>query len=585
MPKMKYVYFNKKYMCSKNNFKHWTTESILPPDCEEEKSRDLIAKVKLYEEYGETQGAQILTQLLEVRKQLQLRFPEKSSQYENDGYGYAFEVFAISTLHQMTYQQAMACIVHGTDDGKVDAVVPMEKGPFLVYQIKMADLHNPNDMRLAEAHVNEFLRTGTISDPHCVDLIEHLKTHYSEIKDRRMDVRSICANDTGEKNVAPRDIFKRYFENILLPRTHSNLELRFPIKSNKITLPDGSTDEILNYACQPDSSSEAASILIFTSAEIIVAELLAQGVTSEDDRLYQDNVRGKLGVNVSMRQTIEKEPEKYVLYNNGLSVIGEYNRSQNEFIVYNPSFINGQQTLYNLIAAQKEGKDISQITVPVFIKKAATTQERQNIAFYNNAQRPIKDIDLLSLNSELRAIQKHLFDKAFQNGFKGDSYFLKLVSSGKREGDTIVPKLFPKENIIPLSEFVRMYWIIDKKSQLGDWKNNIGVMIRTEIIDKPYKFSVEKSERICKLIVQFNDYLSNLSKEKRQEYRNADVAFMYLINSFGGDIGKAQKVIDCIYTKFFVPKQRELPSAKLIDLYKSNTIFEQIREAKKSLGF
>lgn len=585
MPKMKYIFYKNKYHCSKNEFKSWTDESTLLPDCEVENNRDIIAKVKLYEDYGKSRAEQILTQLELIRQELKETFPDMSSKYENDGYGFSFEVFAISILHQMTYTQAMDCVVHGANDGKVDAVVPINENLFYAYQIKMSDKCDPSDIRTAVTHIDEFIRTDTISDPNCDDLVAHLTAHSSDIKDKMMQFYSVSANKKSDDNIPSSEIVKLYFENVLLPRTHSNLVLRFPIVSNKeVTLSNGTNAKFCNYAFQTNSSSEAVSIFIFAEAEKIVNDLTKQGVTRDDDRLYQDNVRGKLGINEPMHKTISEEPEMYVLYNNGLSVIGDYKMSQHEFIVNNPSFINGQQTLYNLIAAKDDGMDISKITVPVFIKKADTTQERQNIAFFNNAQRPVKDIDLLSLNGELRAIQKALFDKAYKNNFDNNSYFLKLVSSGNREGDAIVPKLFKKQNIISLSEFVRMYWIIYKKSNLGDWKNNISKMIRAEIIDKSYSFEISKSERVCKLIVQFNDFLSRQSKTKRDEYKNADVAFMFLINSFNGDIVKAQQVIDHIREKYFVPKLEQAPSSKLIDLYKTNTIHDLINEAKDDLG-
>ena len=307
--------------------------------------------------------------------------------------------------------------------------------------------------------------------------------------------------------------------------------------------------------------------------------LYEQGVKLKtSDKLFYDNVRGFMGVNATMQDTIKNNPEKFELYNNGLSILGEIRLTATSIIIENPTIINGQQTLYNLMYAKEKNIDISKIVIPVFIKTLSDNKERLNVARFNNFQKQVKDIDLLSIHSGLREIQEQLLNEAVKNNFTDENYYLQLISNGSRGSSLVINKLFAKNAKISLTNFVRVYWIIDKKKMLGAWKNNVSNMISTEIIEKNYQFQYNKSKKVCKIITDFYNYIDTLDKKQKNKYQVADVAFLYLLSKY--NLEDSKKVIDYINEDIF---ERENPS-KLIDLYKSANIEKYIKEAIQYLG-
>ena len=113
---------------------------------------------------------------------------------------------------------------------------------------------------------------------------------------------------------------------------------------------------------------------------------------------------------------------------------------------------------------------------------------------------------------------------------------------------------------------------------LGAWKNNVSNMISTEIIEKNYQFQYNKAKKVCKIIVDFYNYIDTLDKKQKNKYQVADVAFLYLLSKY--NLENSKKVIDYINEHIF---ERENPS-KLIDLYKSANIEKYIKEAIQYLG-
>lgn len=580
----KWIFCQGKYHYSEDEFNHYESSNDFLPDCEEERDEDIKARLKIFLKYKEPKSTIFWERLKKIRKELQEINPEIC--YTGMGYGAEFEIFAVSVLHQLTDVQAYKTIVHGNLDGKVDAIV--EEGSIAyAYQIKMDKLSDTNVTSEMKSNINKILRGETVDI-----VISHLKsfidTHPS-LLEKRFVYRTISDGNTSQNNITPSKILQIYFENALLPHEKSKLTLTLPIEKHDIYVDAEPIRDVSNYIYHAAGTQKPTSVFLFVNASKMIENLNNQGVTSIDDRLFYDNIRGKLGDNTAMRETIEDNPEMFVLYNNGLSVLGEWKQRELDFVVENPSFVNGQQTLFNLMKAKENGVDLSKITIPVFIKSANSTYEKQNIAFYNNSQRSVKEIDLLSLHDDIRQAQRYLLDKAYQNNFNENCYYLKIISNGERDSDIFAKSLFKKENIIPLSDFVRLYWILDRKERLGDWKNNISKMLRAEFIEKKYRILSKNCERVCDIIVVFNKFLAEQTPEMRKIYKNSDVVFMYLLNSFSSKRAKriemAKKVVDYINDKIYSERKEKFEKAKLIDLYKSNEILTHIDRAKNVLGF
>lgn len=110
--------------------------------------------------------------------------------------------------------------------------------------------------------------------------------------------------------------------------------------------------------------------------------------------IFNDNVRdyqGDTHINVEIKKTIEKEPDKFVLLNNGITIVCDKFINRNRSItISNPQIVNGCQTSSVLYNAYKNKYDIG--NVPILVKiistinSHVTTQivrgtNRQNIVY------------------------------------------------------------------------------------------------------------------------------------------------------------------------------------------------------------
>lgn len=528
------------------------------------KTRNKITELTLRYLYGDKKADLLIQEFKKINK---LIFEKDAKQ--DDGYGRAFEVFALSVHLNKTYDQVLKYLINGNEDGKIDCIV-WDEEQVSIYQIKMNSKLEQGILEEAKRNYKEYLKTKTINPQKPSHLIAFLEKNYDNIKDKPLKVCSITKSESKGNNICSKEIFDKFFKNILLPQDSSNIVLE--INVDEVVDPE-TNNTYRNYA------RSSSNTFLFAHVEDILSSLYNQGISIENsDKLFFDNVRGITGVNPSMQYTIENNPQLFELYNNGLSILGEAKHTATSILITNPTIINGQQTLYNLMFAKEAGKDVSNIIVPVFVKALTEKKERLNVARFNNSQKQVKDIDLLSINSELREIQEKLLDEAVKHNFESGYYYLQLVSNGKRMSSSTIKTLFSKYDIISLTDFIRIYWVIENKKLLGPWKNTVSKMINSEIIEKNYRFNYDKATKTCNIISTFFKYLDTLDKDLKGDYQSADVAFMFLLNSY--DLETSKKIIDYINTQI----KEEVNPSKLIDLYKSNNVETYINRAKKELN-
>lgn len=110
--------------------------------------------------------------------------------------------------------------------------------------------------------------------------------------------------------------------------------------------------------------------------------------------IFNDNVRdfqGDTTINNEIRKTIECDPEKFVLLNNGITIVCDKFTPRNRTInISNPQIVNGCQSSSVIYHADKSGYDMSK--VPLLVKIISTTDSdvanqivrgtnRQNIVY------------------------------------------------------------------------------------------------------------------------------------------------------------------------------------------------------------
>lgn len=153
---------------------------------------------------------------------------------------------------------------------------------------------------------------------------------------------------------------------------------------------------------------------------VLPATVLADLYKDFSTRLLEKNVRSFLqfhGVNKGIRETIRKEPEKFVAYNNGLTITAtsaEINESSGQSKIISLTdfqIVNGGQTTATIYFTGKDGFDISKVKVMAKINIAKETSEEEleelisNISTYSNAQSKVSKVDLRSRNPQLVKIK------------------------------------------------------------------------------------------------------------------------------------------------------------------------------------
>ncbi len=154
---------------------------------------------------------------------------------------------------------------------------------------------------------------------------------------------------------------------------------------------------------------------------VLSADMLADLYRQYSSRLLEKNVRSFLdfrGVNKGIKETIRKEPEKFIAYNNGLTItatkIKTYEKKKKLYIESLTDFqiVNGGQTTATIYFSKKDGLDVSKVRVMAKINVAKQTSAREleelinNISEYSNAQSRVSKVDLRSRNPQLIKLKK-----------------------------------------------------------------------------------------------------------------------------------------------------------------------------------
>jgi hypothetical protein len=155
--------------------------------------------------------------------------------------------------------------------------------------------------------------------------------------------------------------------------------------------------------------------------------------TQDLDRLYERNVRKFLGgrtkINKAIATTLQENPERFGLYNNGITVVvSDVDTSEipDSIVLAEPYVVNGCQTtrtIWEVFGSRMEagatGKNAdleiwktraAQGSVIVKVAKVGASGEAllQQITRYTNSQNAVRDKDFLALTSDFRSWQAAL---------------------------------------------------------------------------------------------------------------------------------------------------------------------------------
>ncbi len=154
--------------------------------------------------------------------------------------------------------------------------------------------------------------------------------------------------------------------------------------------------------------------------------------TEDLDQLYEKNVRRFLGnrgkVNKAMQQTLQTKPERFGLYNNGITIVVANFRPEGDgtYTLMDPYIVNGCQTtrtiwdvLHNRLEAGGTGKNAdldawrkraAQGVVVTKVVKVGVygDEELQAITRYTNSQNAVREKDFLTLTSDFHTWAKQM---------------------------------------------------------------------------------------------------------------------------------------------------------------------------------
>ncbi len=135
-----------------------------------------------------------------------------------------------------------------------------------------------------------------------------------------------------------------------------------------------------------------SNIILCSADELMHLLITDDGILRK--RLFNDNVRdyqGETAINESILNTIENEPESFVLMNNGITIIcTDMVPANRKVTIKNPQIVNGCQTCSVLYRAYRKGIDISKVVISAKIistrdleitNKVIRGTNRQNIVY------------------------------------------------------------------------------------------------------------------------------------------------------------------------------------------------------------
>jgi len=233
-------------------------------------------------------------------------------------------------------------------------------------------------------------------------------------------------------------------------------------------------EKTFNYSIEAIKAAENKSFASYLC--VLKADVLADLYKQYSTRLLEKNVRSFLdfkGVNKGIKETIRKEPEKFIAYNNGLTItataVKTYEKKKKLYIESLTDFqiVNGGQTTATIYFSKKDGLDVSQVQVMAKINVAKQTSEKEledlinNISEFSNAQSRVSKVDLRSRNPQLikiKTLSESVLTPSSHKWFfersKGEfSTMLRRAGSKKAS----VKKEFPPERKLTKEQMAKFY--------------------------------------------------------------------------------------------------------------------------------
>jgi len=178
---------------------------------------------------------------------------------------------------------------------------------------------------------------------------------------------------------------------------------------------------------------------------------VASWVGKFGNSLFEQNVRFTLqntDVNESIYETIEKDPQKFWYFNNGITAIASEaqpvpsDTDPKKVKTKSLSIVNGAQTAGMLARAAQEGLDLSDVRVQfrVISLRGAAPGLDEDVTRANNTQNELNPLDFVSLDPKQELLKSELARLGFEYIYKRGS-----------ESSSTLPKIEVKDAAVALA--------------------------------------------------------------------------------------------------------------------------------------
>ncbi|WP_293907715.1 AIPR family protein [Sphingobacterium sp. UBA5670] len=144
-----------------------------------------------------------------------------------------------------------------------------------------------------------------------------------------------------------------------------------------------SIQNTFNVTIDTRHSMPLTDVLGVTNAclSIVFGNELIKLISTDDGiirkSLFNDNVRDFQGlnpVNLEIENTVKDSPEKFIVLNNGITIVcDDYKQNNTKLTIYNPQIVNGCQTSHIIYDCYRKNLDLSK--VPISVRVISTTDE------------------------------------------------------------------------------------------------------------------------------------------------------------------------------------------------------------------
>ncbi len=162
----------------------------------------------------------------------------------------------------------------------------------------------------------------------------------------------------------------------------------------------------------PEVEQVDNSSVILCNASVIV-DLLSTDDGLLRRGLFEDNVRdyqGETVINTEIRETLRENPQRFVLLNNGITIVcDEVQEGNRKISITNPQIVNGCQTCNVLFQCQRDGINIENAFVIIKVIGSADQEIVNNIVKGTNRQNIVYE-EAFEITKEFHKLLEQFFN-------------------------------------------------------------------------------------------------------------------------------------------------------------------------------